>query len=139
MCALALAASGRTAEARAMAGRPWPIPRDVLWLTLTGVRGLLAIALDDRERGEPAYQALLPYAARPIGADSTMLALWPAAQLLGDLARHFGFPGAQAHYEQALAVAERTGVELWREAALRRLNNQQGEGAARDPNPEPAG
>jgi hypothetical protein len=119
--ALALAASGRAAEARAVAGRPQPIPRDVIWLFMTGVRGLLAIAIDDRERAESAYQALLPYAARPIGADSTVMTLWPAAQILGDLARHLGLPGAQAHYEQALAVAGQAGVELWREAAMKRL------------------
>ena len=67
--ALALAAAGRAAEARAAAGRPRPIRRDVLWLFMTGIRGLLAIAIDDRERAESAYQALLPYAARPVGAD----------------------------------------------------------------------
>jgi hypothetical protein len=35
--ALALAAAGRTAEARAVAARPRPIRRDVLWLFMTGV------------------------------------------------------------------------------------------------------
>ena len=68
--ALALAASGRAAQARAAAGRPRPIRRDLFWLFMTGVRGLLAIAIDDRERAESAYQALLPYAARPAGADT---------------------------------------------------------------------
>ena len=65
--ALALAASGRAADARVAAGRPRPISRDFLWLFMTGVRGLLAIALDDRERAESAYQALLPFAARRRG------------------------------------------------------------------------
>jgi DNA-binding SARP family transcriptional activator len=119
--ALALAAVGRTAEARAVAGRPRPIRRDVLWLFMTGVRGLLAIAIDDLERAESAYQDLLPYAARPVGADSATLTLWPAAQVLGDLARHFRFPGAEAHYRHALAIAEQAHVEAWREAAMRRL------------------
>jgi hypothetical protein len=119
--ALALAASGRAAEARAAAGRPLPIRRDHLWLFMTGVRGLLAVAIDDRERAESAYQALLPYAARPAGADSGFT-LWPAAQILGDLARHLGLPGAQAHYKQALAVAEQAHVEPWREAAMKRLD-----------------
>jgi len=32
-----------------------------------------------------------------------------------------GQPGARAHYGQAHAVADRAGVTLWREAALRRL------------------
>ncbi len=39
------------------------------------------------------YQDLLPYAAQAVGADSGILTLWPAAQILGDLARHFRFPG----------------------------------------------
>jgi DNA-binding SARP family transcriptional activator len=120
--ALALTAAGRTAEARRLAGRPRPIRRDVLWLFNTGVRGLLAIAIDDLERAESAYQDLLPYAARPVGADSATLTLWPAALILGDLARHFRFPGAEAHYRHALAIAEQAHVEPWREAAMRRLN-----------------
>jgi len=43
------------------------------------------------------------------------------AQILGDLARCLGLPGAEAHYRHALAVAEQAHVELWREAATRRL------------------
>ena len=117
--AIALAAAGRVAEARAVAGPPQPLARDVLWLFLTGVRGLAAVALDDRPRAESAYQDLLPYADRPAGADNVVLTLGPAAQILGDIARHFGRPGAEGHYERALAVAERAGVALWREAALR--------------------
>jgi hypothetical protein len=35
--------------------------------------------------------------------------------------RHFRFPGAGAHYREALAVAEQGHVELWRQAAMRRL------------------
>ena len=129
--ALALAAAGRAAEARAVAARPRPIRRDHLWLFMTGVRGLLAIAIDDRERAESAYQDLLPYAARPV--EVVMIAtLWPAAQLLGDLARHFRFPGAEAHYRHALAIAEQARVEPWREAAMRRLT----EAARGTPRPE---
>jgi hypothetical protein len=51
-----------------------------------------------------------------------VVTLWPTAQILGDLARHLGLPDAQAHYRQALAVAEQAQVELWREAAVRRLD-----------------
>ena len=120
--ALALAAAGRAAEARAVAARPRPIRRDLFWLFMTGVRGLLAISTDDLERAESAYQDLLPYAARPVGADTMIVTLWPAAQILGDLARHFRFPGAEAHYRHALAIAEQARVEPWREAAMRRLN-----------------
>jgi hypothetical protein len=119
--AFGLPAFGRVAEARTMAGRPFPIIRDIFWLFLTGVRGLLAIALDDRERAAPVYTELLPYAARPAGAETGLVTLWPVALILGDLARYLGLPGAQAHYRQALAVAEQARAELWRQAALRRL------------------
>jgi tetratricopeptide (TPR) repeat protein len=120
--ALALAASGHVTEARVAAGRPRPIRPDILWLLLTGVRGLLGIAIDDRDRAERAYQALLPYAARPTGADSGVFTLWPAAQILGDLARYLALPGAEEHYRLALAIGERAGVAVWREAALRGLS-----------------
>jgi DNA-binding SARP family transcriptional activator len=122
--ALALATSGRLAEARKVAGRPRPIRHDMFWLLLTGVRGLLAIAVDDRDRAESAYQALLPFAARPVGADTAIMILWPAAQILGDLARYLGLPGAEEHYRHALAIAERAGAEPWREAAARRLHGR---------------
>lgn len=49
------------------------------------------------------------------------MTLWPTAQILGDLARYLGRPGAQAHYLHALAVAEQAQVEPWREAAARRM------------------
>ena len=119
--ALGLAAAGRAAEAHAVATPPRPIRRDRGWPLLTGIRGLLAVALDDRERAESAYQALLPFAARPAGADTMLITLWPVAQILGDLARYLGIPSAQAHYEHALAIAERAHVEPWRQAATRRL------------------
>jgi DNA-binding SARP family transcriptional activator len=120
--ALGLAAAGRAADARAVATPLRAIRRDRRWLFLTGVRGLLAIALDDRERAESAYQALLPFATRPAGADTMLITLWPVAQILGDLARYLAIPGAQAHYKHALAIAEQADVEPWREAARRRLD-----------------
>jgi Bacterial transcriptional activator domain/AAA ATPase domain len=115
-------AAGRAADARAVATPLRPIRRDRRWLFLTGIRGLLVIALDDRERAESAYQALLPFAARPAGADTMLITLWPVAHILGDLARYLGIPGAQAHYQHALAIAEQAHVEPWREAAIRRLD-----------------
>jgi DNA-binding SARP family transcriptional activator len=120
--ALGLAATGRAAEADAVATPLRPILRDRRWLFLTGIRGLLAIALDDRKRAESAYQALLPYAARAAGADTMLITLWSVAQILGDLARYLGLPGAQAHYKHALAIAEQAHVEPWRDAAIKRLD-----------------
>jgi len=119
--ALGLAAAGQGAEARSVAGRPLPLRHDRAWLFLTGVRGLLGIAVDDRERARSAYDALLPYAAQPAGAESLLVPLWPTAQILGDLARHLGLPGAGAHYRDALAIGERAGVGPWRDAAATRL------------------
>ncbi len=75
--ALALSAAGRAADARAVATPLRPLRRDRLWLFLTGIRALLAIALDDRERAESAYQALLPFAARPAGADTMLITSGP--------------------------------------------------------------
>jgi hypothetical protein len=91
---------------------------------MTGIRGLLAIALDDREHAQSTYQALLPYAARPAGAETAVLTLGPVAQILGDLARYLGLPGADGHYRHALAIAEQARVEPWREAAMRRLSKR---------------
>jgi hypothetical protein len=56
--ALALSAAGRAADARAVATPLRPLRRDRRWLFLTGIRGLIAIALDDRERAEAAIRRL---------------------------------------------------------------------------------
>jgi hypothetical protein len=121
--ALGQAAAGRAAEARFTAGQMLPFARDRMWLFMTGVRGLLGIAADDRGRAESAYQSLLPYGAQPVGAESLLITLWPAAQILGDLARYLGLPDAtaDAHYREALAIGERAGVRSWRDAAAGRL------------------
>ncbi len=50
-----------------------------------------------------------------------LITLWPAAQILGDLARYLGLPRAEAHYRHALAIAEHARAKPWREAAMRRL------------------
>jgi DNA-binding SARP family transcriptional activator len=120
--ALALAAGGRRDEARAVAGDPRPVRHDQYWLFINGVRGLLGIALDDRHRAQSAYQTLLPFASRPVGAESALVSIWPAAQILGDLARYLGLPAAQAHYAHALVIAEKANIEPWRAAARRRLS-----------------
>jgi hypothetical protein len=120
--ALGLAAADHGEEARAVASHSPPIPRDRLWLYRTAIQGMLGIAIDDRERAESAYQTLLPFAAQPLGADAMLVTLWPAAQVLGDLARYLGIPGADDHYRHALAVAEQANAKPWREAAMNRLS-----------------
>jgi DNA-binding SARP family transcriptional activator len=120
--ALGLAIAGHGAEARSVAGRPSLLRHDRMWLFLTGVRGLLGIAVDDRERARSAYDALLPYAAQPAGTESMLVPCWPTAQILGDLARHLGLPGAETHYRDALAIGERAGIQKWRDVAAIRLS-----------------
>ena len=120
--ALALAAAGRVPEARAIAARMPAVRRDdLLWLVVTAICALLAIATDDAERARSCYEELLPYAARPAGTDTGTMILWPTAQILGDLARYLGAADARAHYRHALAIAERSGVVPWRDAAMRHL------------------
>jgi DNA-binding SARP family transcriptional activator len=122
--ALTLAAAGRAAEARAVAGQTRPIRPDGFWLFMTGVRGMLAPAIGDRDRAAAAYQALQPFADRPVGADSGAMSLWPTALILGDLARYLGLPGADDHYRHALGIAAQAKVELWAEAARDRLQGR---------------
>jgi hypothetical protein len=119
--ALALAAAGRVPEARTVAARMPAVRRDMLWMMVTAICALVAIAVDDAERARSCYQELLPYAARPAGAQTGSMTLWPTAQILGDLARYLGADDARAHYRHALAIAEQSGVVPWRDAALRHL------------------
>jgi hypothetical protein len=119
--ALALAAAARVPEARAVAARMPAVRRDHLWLLVTAICALLAIAIDDAERARSCYRELLPYAARPAGTDTGTMALWPTAQILGDLARYLAVDDARAHYRHALAIAERSGVVPWRDAAMKHL------------------
>ncbi|MFI6536117.1 BTAD domain-containing putative transcriptional regulator [Nonomuraea sp. NPDC050547] len=121
--ALALCHAGRADEARARLSGPLkPIRRDYFWHFLTAVRALLGIALDDRPRMESAYADLLPVAAQPVGGTG-YLAVWPTAQVLGDVAAHLGRP-ADRHYRHALEAAERAGVAPWVAAARARLGDQ---------------
>jgi hypothetical protein len=48
------------------------------------------------------------------------VAMGPVAQVLGELAEHFGWPAeAAAHYQQAAAVAERARAPRWTAEAPR--------------------
>ncbi|MGI5291978.1 BTAD domain-containing putative transcriptional regulator [Nonomuraea polychroma] len=118
--ALALCHAGRLGEALALAPTdPPPLRSDYFWHVLAAVRGLLGLAINDSRRIAWAYEALLPYSAQPVGGTG-YLAVCPTAQILGDLAVHLG-RSAEAHYREALEIAERAGVIAWAEAARRRL------------------
>jgi hypothetical protein len=120
--ALGLAASGQVAQAREVVALARPDRRDNRWLFHAAIRALLAIAVDDGQGARSVYDALLPFAARPAGADGMLITLSPIAQVLGDLARYLGRPEAESHYRHALAIAERAQSPLWRDAAARRLD-----------------
>ncbi len=112
--ALALARAGRVAEARAAAGVPGPIRRDYAFDLHWGVRGLLAVAVDDPQRAVAAYRELLPYEDLLAAAGSAVLVVAPVGEILGDLAAHRGEREAAAgHYRRALQVAERAGARHW--------------------------
>lgn len=112
LLALALCREGRHEEARVHAASVLgPVRRDYFWHLLTSVRGLLGVELDDRSRVAAAYEALLPFAAQPVGSTG-YLAIWPTARVLGDLAAYLGLP-ADLHYRQAAQIAHRANIPWW--------------------------
>lgn len=121
---LALARAGHLGEAATVAGRPEPIRHDYFYETSMAARGRLGIALRDPVRVDEAYAALTPFADLVVGGGTGTVAMGPIAQVLGELAEHYGRAGEAAeHYRRAAAVAERAGAPRWAadaRAALRR-------------------
>ncbi|MBB5136519.1 DNA-binding SARP family transcriptional activator [Thermocatellispora tengchongensis] len=122
--ALALASAGHEKDARAVAAVRTPVRPDFLYELAMTWRALTGMLLDDRVRMQESYDTLTPFSDRIAGAGTGVVALWPVALTLGDLAIRLGLPDAsRTHYEKALAVAERVGVPRWVEAARRALGN----------------
>lgn len=122
--AVALASAGHTRDARAVIAVKTPVRPDFLYELAMIWRALAGMLLDDRERMIEAYDTLKPFSERIAGAGTGVVALWPVALTLGDLALRLGFSDAvRPHYEKALAVAQRVGVTRWVEAAQRSLSN----------------
>ncbi|MEV0589164.1 BTAD domain-containing putative transcriptional regulator [Nonomuraea sp. NPDC050310] len=125
--ALALASSGHLKDARAVAATRPPVRPDYLYELAMTWRALAGMLLEDRERMVDCYDKLVPFADRIAGAGTGVVALWPVALTLGDLAVRLGQPDeALRHYEKALEVAERVGVTRWVEAAQRALSSSPG-------------
>ncbi len=104
----------RLDEAEAAAGAPEPIRRDYFYEIVLAARGRVGIALHDSARAKQAYIELTPFADLLIGGGTASVAMGPIAQVLGELAEHFGRPGeARAHYRQAATIAERAGAPRW--------------------------
>ncbi|WP_214104988.1 BTAD domain-containing putative transcriptional regulator [Acrocarpospora catenulata] len=111
--AVTLAAGGHLRDARAVAATREPVRGDFLYELAMTWRALAGLLLDDGDRVREAYTALKPFNDRIAGAGTGVVALWPVARTLGDLAARLGLPEAAAHYEKALAVARRVGVTRW--------------------------
>ncbi|WP_219468399.1 BTAD domain-containing putative transcriptional regulator [Nonomuraea rhizosphaerae] len=127
--ALALASAGHLADAKAVAATRPPVRPDFLYELVMTWRALAGMLLDDRERMVDCYDKLKPFADRIAGAGTGVVALWPVALTLGDLAVRLGQPDAsRAHYQKALEVAQRVGVPRWVEAAQRSVGNSPGNG-----------
>ncbi|TDC09950.1 ATPase [Nonomuraea longispora] len=122
--ALALASAGRLDEARAVAATRPPVRPDFLYELVMTWRALAGMLLDDRERMIDCYDKLKPFADRVAGAGTGVVALWPVALTLGDLAIRLGQPdAARDHYHKALEVAERVGVPRWVQAARQSVSS----------------
>ncbi|MFG1614456.1 BTAD domain-containing putative transcriptional regulator [Nonomuraea wenchangensis] len=122
--ALALASAGHVPDAKAVASVRPPVRPDFLYELAMTWRALAGMLLDDRERMVDCYDKLKPFADRVAGAGTGVVALWPVALTLGDLAVRLGQPdAAREHYEKALEVAERVGVPRWVEAARRSVSS----------------
>ncbi|MFI7114217.1 BTAD domain-containing putative transcriptional regulator [Nonomuraea sp. NPDC050227] len=125
--ALALASAGHLNDARAVAATRPPVRPDFLYELVMTWRALAGMLLDDRERMVDCYDKLKPFADRVAGAGTGVVALWPVALTLGDLAIRLGQPdAAREHYEKALEVAQRVGVPRWVEAARRSVSSSPG-------------
>ncbi|MEV6985509.1 BTAD domain-containing putative transcriptional regulator [Sphaerisporangium sp. NPDC051017] len=123
--AVALASAGHIKDARAVAVTRTPVRPDFLYELAMTWRALAGMLLGDRDRMQDAYSTLGPFSDRIAGAGTGVVALWPVAQTLGDLAMHLGQPAeARGHYQKALAVAERVGVPRWVTAARKALGSQ---------------
>ncbi|WP_250214434.1 BTAD domain-containing putative transcriptional regulator [Acrocarpospora catenulata] len=109
----ALVAAGRRAEARAV-WRPdvWP-EHGVYWLFVTVLRAETAMALGDRTVAAECYRELSLAAGEFAGLHSGSMTLGPVDLTLGELARSLGEPGADRHFADAVAVAERLGSAYW--------------------------
>ncbi|MEV7964522.1 BTAD domain-containing putative transcriptional regulator [Sphaerisporangium sp. NPDC088356] len=122
--AVALASAGHIKDARAIAATRTPVRPDFLYELAMTWRALAGMLLGDRDRMQDAYSTLGPFSDRIAGAGTGVVALWPVAQTLGDLAMHLGQPEeGRKHYEKALAVAERVGILRWVAAARQALGS----------------
>jgi hypothetical protein len=105
--ALALAAEGRIAEARAARAGPVPIRPDYFFTLFATVRALAVLALGERDEAPALIETLRPLADQIPGSLSCTVAMQPVAATLAALCRLVGREEeARAYAEQAERVAK---------------------------------
>ncbi|MFD7258999.1 BTAD domain-containing putative transcriptional regulator [Streptomyces sp. NPDC059874] len=108
LLAAALAAAGRSEEAREILGRAGPLRPDYLFKVLASFRAMALVMLGERQGAEELYESLLPYRDAPPTSSGFSVALRPVARTLGELAELLGRDDeAAAHFARAAAIAER--------------------------------
>jgi tetratricopeptide (TPR) repeat protein len=122
LLALALAAAGRTDEARQVVEDAGPVRPDYFYELALALRARRAIVLGDRDLARDCLAALLPFADHIAGGASAVATIGPIAHTLGDLAAFLGRPDeAAGHYRHAIGIAGLMGVEHWSRAAAEAL------------------
>lgn len=111
--AAALAAAGRTDEARALLAKAGPIQADFLFKVFATFRTMAMVAAEDPTGAAELYAALIPYGDAPPPSSGLSLAIPPIAATLADLATLLDRPAdATAHRARATAIAARWNTAL---------------------------
>ncbi|MEV6206629.1 BTAD domain-containing putative transcriptional regulator [Kitasatospora sp. NPDC051914] len=121
--ALALAALGRTEEARAVRARRLPVQPDYYRSFFLALRAAAVLALEEHAEADELITELLPLRNLVAGAASTSVALRPIAMVLGELARMLGrTEEAAEHFAHAAEIARRWESAPWEAEALAALH-----------------
>ncbi|MGJ6964797.1 ATP-binding protein [Streptosporangium sp. G11] len=115
LLAVALAAGGRTEEARRIREQAVAIRPDFFFALFATLRAMAVVALDERDAAAELYATLLPHRdGPPAGATSLSLALRPVAHTLGELALLLGRDEEAAdHFTRSATIAELWGAAHW--------------------------
>lgn len=106
LLAAALAAAGRTDEARALLAKAGPLQADFLFKVFATFRTMAMVATDDPTGAAELYEVLLPYADASPAASGISLAIPPMAATLADLATLLNRPAeAATHRTRAQSIA----------------------------------
>ena len=120
--ALALAAQGRTEEARAARTARRPVRSDYYRSLFLTLRALAVVALEEYAEADGLVTELLPLRGTVAGAATASIALRPVDLALGELTRLLGRTGdAAGHFADAAATARRWEAPHWEAEALAAL------------------